>query len=133
MDTPTPTQNTNKKLILVAEDDIYYANIYKIKLAKEGYDVAVVGNGDWALKFVKERTPNLILLDLVMPIKDGFETLKELKKMETLKKTKIIVLSSLGQDEDIKRAHDLGADGYIIKTNISIGELMEKIKSYLSH
>lgn len=120
-----------KKFVLVAEDDKFYGNVYKTKLAKEGYDVAVATDGVSALKFARERKPNLILLDLVMPIKDGFETLKELKADASLKDIKVIVLSNLGQDEDIKKAKSLGAVDYVVKANISIQQMMDMIKRYL--
>src|SRR3989338_7255651 len=96
-----------KKIILAVEDDMYYANIYKVRLVKEGYDVTVVGNGVMALEFVRKIKPDLILLDLVLPVMDGFETLKKLKEDQNLAGIKVIVLSNLGQDEDIKRVHEL--------------------------
>ena len=120
-----------KKIILAVEDDMYYANIYKVRLVKEGYDVTVVGNGVMALEFVRKIKPDLILLDLVLPVMDGFETLKKLKEDQNLAGIKVIVLSNLGQDEDIKRVHELKADDYIIKTNISIQDLVKKINQYL--
>lgn len=131
MDKPKIETKKTKKLIIVAEDDLYYANIYKVKLAKEGYEPIVVGNGEWALKFARERKPDLVILDLVMPVKDGFETLKEMRKDENLKYVKVLVLSSLGQEEDIKRAKELGADGYLVKTDIAIADLMKKIKEQI--
>lgn len=120
-----------KKFVLVAEDDKFYGNVYKTKLTKEGYDVAVAGDGVSALKLARERKPNLILLDLVMPIKDGFETLKELKADSALKDIKVIVLSNLGQDEDIKKAKSLGAVDYVVKANVSIQQMMDMIKKHL--
>jgi len=132
---PTSTQPaagaSTKKYVLVAEDDKFYGNVYKTKLAKEGYDVAVAADGVTALKLARERKPNLILLDLVMPIKDGFETLKELKADSSLKDVKVIVLSNLGQDEDIKKAKALGAVDYVVKANVSIQQMMDMIKKYL--
>ena len=68
----TPQTQKAKKFILVAEDDRFHSNIYKTKLSKEGYEVEVANNGDQALKIAKEKTPDLILLDLIMPNKDGF-------------------------------------------------------------
>lgn len=121
-----------KKYILVAEDDKFYANIYKTKLAKEGYEVVVVGDGEQAIKLARQKKPDLILLDLVMPVKDGFETLKELKADANLKSVKVIVLSNLGQEEDIKKAKELGAVDYIVKANVSIGQMMSKIKSFIT-
>lgn len=119
------------KLVLVAEDDKYYANIYRTKLNKEGYEIMVAGNGEEALKAAREKKPALILLDLIMPVKDGFETLKELKADAALKSVKVVVLSNLGQEEDIKKAKNLGAADYLVKTNLSITEMVEKIKGYL--
>ena len=121
-----------KKYILVAEDDKFYANIYKTKLAKEGYEVVVVGDGAQAIKLARQKKPDLILLDLVMPVKDGFETLKELKADANLKSVKVVVLSNLGQEEDIKKAKELGAQDYLVKTNVSIGQMMSKIKSFIT-
>jgi len=121
-----------KKVILVAEDDIYYANIYKVKLTKEGFDVVIAANGDWAIKLARQKKPDLVLLDLIMPVKDGFEFLKEIKKDPILAKTKIVVLSNLGQEEDIKKAREYGIDGYFIKTNVSIQELVSKIKMFVN-
>lgn len=122
---------SKKKFILVAEDDNFYANIYKVKLAKEGFDVQVVGNGEWVLKMIQQKKPDVILLDLVMPVMDGFETLKALKSDPKTESIKVIVLSSLGQDEDIEKAKQLGASDYLIKTNVSIQQVVDKIKSYV--
>jgi len=126
-----PPKKEVKGYILVAEDDRFYANIYKTKLAKEGYEVVVTGDGVQALKVAREKKPALIILDLIMPVKDGFETLKELKADAVLKSVKVVVLSNLGQEEDIEKAKDLGAADYLVKTNLSITEMMEKIKGYL--
>lgn len=130
---PTATQQTasNKKFILAAEDDQFYAHIYKVKLAKEGFDVVVVSNGEWAIKAAQKRTPDLILLDLVMPTMDGFETLEALKSDPSLKDVNIIVLSNLGQEEDIEKAKSLGAIDYFVKANISIHEVIDRIKRYI--
>lgn len=119
------------KTILVAEDDSFYSNIYKFKLNKEGFTVQTATNGDEVLNLAKEHKPDLILLDLIMPIKDGFETLKELKNDPGLKDIKVIVISNLGQDEDITRTKALGAQDYLVKANMSIQEMMDKVKSYL--
>lgn len=125
------TDDANKKYILVAEDDSFYSNIYKFKLNKEGFLVETATNGDEALKLIRERKPDLILLDLIMPIKDGFETLRELKDDPALKDIKVIVISNLGQDEDITRTKEMGAQDYLVKANMSIQEMMDKVKSYL--
>lgn len=118
-------------VILVAEDDAIYSKVYQNKLAKEGYEVVVVGNGDEAIKKAKELKPDLILLDLIMPIMDGFAALAELKGNSETKNIKVVVMSNLGQDTDVQKAKDLGANEYFIKSNISIQEFVDKVKSYL--
>lgn len=120
-----------KKTILVVEDDVFYSNIYKLKLTKEGYDVIIAEDGQEALKFARVKKPNIILLDLIMPTKDGFQTLRELKADTNLKDIKVVILSNLGQEEDIKEAKTLGAIDYLIKTNYSIQQILEKIGQYL--
>jgi two-component system, OmpR family, alkaline phosphatase synthesis response regulator PhoP len=122
----------NKKpTVLVAEDDKLYAEIYESKLAKEGFEVVVVGNGKEAIEKAKKLKPGLILLDLVMPVMDGFTALEILKNDPATKEIRVVVMSNLGQDSDVQRAKKLGADEYLVKASISIQELMEKIKSYL--
>lgn len=120
------------KFVLVVEDDPFYANIYKTKLKKEGIDAEVVINGDAAMLVAKKRKPALILTDLIMPGKDGFATLKEVKADPELKDVKVIVLSNLSQEEDIRRVKELGAAEYLIKANVSIQEVIDKIKSNLA-
>lgn len=117
--------------ILVAEDDVLYAKVYMNKLVKEGYLVTVVGNGTDALKKAKEIMPDLMLLDLIMPEMDGFEVLKKLKQDPETKKIRVVVMSNLGQDSDISKAKELGAEEYFVKTNMSIMDVMEKIRSYV--
>lgn len=121
-----------KKFVLVAEDDPFYANIYKTKLKKEGIDAEVVVNGDAAMAAAKKRKPALVLCDLIMPGKDGFTMLKEIKADPKLADVKVIVLSNLSQEEDIRRAKELGAAEYLVKARIPIQEVIDKIKSNLA-
>ena len=122
---------TENKYVLVVEDDPFYSKIYKTKLAKEKIDSQIVGNGNEALKAVKALKPGLILLDLIMPGKDGFETLTELKADPVVKDIPVIVLSNLSQEEDIKRIHDLGAKEYLVKANTPIQEVIAKVRANL--
>jgi len=133
MDTIQSTPaNLQKKLILVAEDDLFYANIYNAKLTAEGFEVVIAHNGDETIKFIQGRKPDILLLDLIMPEKDGFQTLEELRFNETTKDLKVIVLSNLGQEEDIKRAKAYGVLDYIVKSDISIQNLVKVIKDALA-
>jgi two-component system alkaline phosphatase synthesis response regulator PhoP len=128
---PTSTTGEIKKFILVAEDDRFLANIYEIKLKKENFEVVVARDGEQALIAARSKKPDFIILDLIMPVKNGFETLAELKQDPNLKDVKVIVLSNLGQEEDAKKAKDLGALDYVVKSNIPIQKIVEKIKEYL--
>ena len=119
------------KHVLVVEDDPFYSKIYKTKLAKEGIESELVSNGNEALNAVKANRPGLILLDLIMPGKDGFETLAELKADKATENIPVIVLSNLSQAEDIKRILDLGAVEYFVKANIPIQTVIDKTKQYL--
>ena len=120
--------NTAKKYILIAEDDRFYGNMFETKLQKEGFDVLVCDNGKNLLAAVSSRKPDLILLDLIMPVMDGFETLKELKANSGSRDIPVVVLSNLGQDEDIERAKKEGAVDYLVKSNLSIQEMVQKVK-----
>ena len=122
--------SAKKPYILIAEDDIYYAHIYEIKLKKEGYDVSVFENGKLAFQAAKKKKPNLVLLDLLMPIQDGFQTAKQLKEDYSLNSIPILVLTNLGQEEDIQKMKEFNIADYIIKTNSSIGEIMTIIKKH---
>lgn len=123
----------SEKYVLIVEDDPFYSKIYKTKLAKENLNALLASNGNDAIKTIKEQgAPALVLLDLIMPGKDGFETLAEIKQDPTMKDVPVVVLSNLSQEEDINRVKALGASEYLIKSNISIQEVVDKIKNSLA-
>jgi len=113
--------------ILVAEDDKFLANAYRMKLTKAGFDVTIARDGQEALDEIKKKIPDCMLLDLVMPVKDGFAVLEEIKKDEKMAHVPIIVASNLGQKEDIDRALSLGAKECIVKSNMSLESIIAKI------
>ncbi len=121
----------DKSKILVVEDDKFLIKAYQEKLTREGFDVALAFDGGEALKQYKAQKPEVILLDLVMPFMDGFTFLEELAKMTDVKKAKVIVLSNLGQPEDIERAKKLGAVDYMVKSDLSMKEVVDKINGWL--
>lgn len=121
-----------RKTILVVEDDRFYANICKMKLTKEGYNVVVMNNGAWALKAIADKIPDLILLDLVMPETDGFETLRAIRADERFKNIPVVALTNLGQPEDIKKAQELGVQDYMVKTVIPIQKMVDKVHALLA-
>ena len=119
--------------ILVAEDDKFLANAYRVKLEREGYEVKVVFDGNELINSLSEFPPDLIILDLIMPNKDGFSTLRELRSDDSpFKNTPILVSSNLGQSEDIVKVTKLGATDYIVKTDLSMKNLAEKVKRLLT-
>ena len=117
--------------ILIVEDDKFLLNVYRLKLTKEGFEVRLAKNGDEALETLKDFKPDVILLDLVMPVRDGFSVLEELKKDPTLSKIPVIITTNLGQKEDIDRGLKLGARDYIIKSETAMEKIMEKIRNTL--
>jgi len=121
-----------KKKILLAEDDKFISKAYKAGLEKAGFEVITSLDGDAALEDIKSKNPDIILLDIIMPGKNGFEIMSEIKSDENLKKIPVIVLSNLGQESDIKKGDELGAVDYMIKSNFSMKEVIEKIKFHLA-
>jgi len=122
-----------KHTILLCEDEEFVARSYIRKLELEGYTVIHAKNGEEALINIQSESPDLVLLDLMMPKKSGFEVLTEIQKdkNEELKKIPIIVASNLGQQSDIDEAMKLGAIDFLIKSNISLKELAQKVQSHL--
>ena len=120
-----------KKYILVVEDDVFLAKIYKTKLSKEGFELSLAHDGEEALAQIKQKRPDLILLDLMMPKKDGFEVMEELAKDPECKKIPIIILSNLGQESDVERGLALGAKDYFVKANVSLNEIIKKITKHI--
>jgi len=119
--------------ILLIEDELYLLKIYGNKLKRSGFDVSIATTGDEGLHKVMTDRPDLILLDLILPGgKDGFQILEEIKKNPSTKKIPVIILSNLGQKSDIERGMTLGAADYLVKADISLPSVVEKIKKYLS-
>lgn len=114
--------------ILVVEDEAFLANIYKVKLEKEGYDVKIAYDGVEAFEILKDFFPEIILLDLIMPRKDGFEVLHDLSKDKKLRNIPVITLTNLGQQSDKDRVNQYNnVLEYLVKSNIAINDIMEKI------
>lgn len=116
-----------KKKILIVEDDIAIAKVLGLKLAKSGFEVRVVDDGEKALAEIAGTRFDLILLDLLMPGTDGWAVLQKLKGTNQ----KIVVTSNLGQEEDIKKAKELGAMDFLVKSDTPLLKIVEKINSHL--
>lgn len=119
------------KKILLVEDDVLLRDMYSAKFGREGYDVHKAENGSEGVKMARELKPDVILLDIIMPKMDGFAALKELRKKAETKDIPVILLTNLGQDQDIEKGKKLGADDYFIKANHTPTEIVEKVKALL--
>lgn len=117
----------NQAAILIAEDDKSMSKALELKLKKSGFNVSVAYDGEEAIKKISESKFSLILLDLIMPKLDGFSVLEEIKAKKI--SSKVIVTSNLSQEEDVKRAKELGAVDYLVKSDTTIKEIVEKVSS----
>ncbi len=118
-----------KSRILVAEDEKPIAHALELKLTSAGFNVTVVGDGEAALEAIATSNFDLIILDIMMPKKNGFEVLQALKDKQN--KTPVTIASNLGQPEDLARAKALGAKDYFIKSDTSLAGIIEHVKSLL--
>ena len=119
--------------ILLIEDDPFLSSLLKNKLQKEGFDVLHARDGDEALNFLKTEEVALSLLDIILPKKSGFEVLEEIRNDPQLqsKNVPVIIISNLGQPEDVARGLKLGAVAYFVKAKTSINDLIQKVKDYI--
>lgn len=123
----------SKNKVLIIEDDDHVSKVYDIKLKMEGIDTFIARDGEEGVKVCITEKPDLVLLDLMLPKKDGFEVLEELKKDSSgCKHVPVIILSNLGQQSDREKAEKLGATEYLVKADIRISDIIEKVKSYLN-
>lgn len=119
-----------QKTVLIVEDEKAYRTVLQNKLQSAGVNIKVAEDGDKALQLIEEVKPELVVLDLILPGKDGFEVLRQIKDKNPAG-TKVIVLSNLGQEEDVDKARQLGAADYIIKTETVLADAIKKILTYL--
>ncbi len=115
------------KRILIVEDDLPTIEALAFKLSQRGIIVGTALDGEEAIKRIKREKYDLILLDLLLPKKSGFEVLQELKNDGQSKNAKVIVLSNMGQEDNVRKAMELGASDYIVKSDININKLTERI------
>ncbi|GAI44906.1 unnamed protein product [marine sediment metagenome] len=119
------------KKILIIEDDKFLRELIAQKLIKEDFEVSEAVDGEEGIKKIKEEKPDLILLDLILPGIDGFEVLARMKKESTLASIPVIILSNLGQKDDVEKGLKMGAVDYLIKAHFTPGEIIDKIKAAL--
>ena len=119
------------KKILIAEDDVFLNKIYKVKLRSKNYDTVHVYKGDEIIPEVESSKPDLIILDVIMPGKDGFAVLKELKERQDTKNIPVIVLTNLSEESDKAILLAMGAKRFMTKVNVSFSEVIEAISQEL--
>ena len=119
------------KNILIVEDDKILRELISQKLEKENYNISVAIDGEEGLKKTKEEKPDIVLLDLILPGIDGFGVLEEIKKDPEINKIPVVILSNLGQKEEIERGMNLGATDYLIKAHFTLSEIVKKVKTIL--
>lgn len=120
-----------KKKILLVEDDTFILEMYATKLLSFGYEVIMATDGDQALKAVKDKAPDFILLDIVLPSMDGFDVLKAIKEDPKTKAIPVVLLTNLGERSDVAKGLELGADDYLIKAHFTPSEVIQKIQQLL--
>jgi two-component system phosphate regulon response regulator PhoB/two-component system alkaline phosphatase synthesis response regulator PhoP len=117
--------------ILIVEDDKFLRDLLSRKLQEEKFEIVTAIDGEEGIKKTNEEKPDMVLLDLILPSINGFEVLKKVKENPKTSAIPVIILSNLGQREDVERALNGGAKDYLIKANFTLDEILEKIKKYL--
>lgn len=118
--------------IMIVEDDVTLRDIYTTRFKAEGYEVVNASDGEAALTIAVKEKPDLILLDIMMPKISGFDVLDILRDTDETKDTKIIVMSALSQTSDIEKGKNLGANAYLVKSQVTLSEVVEKVKATLN-
>ena len=128
---PETEQKISEKILLI-EDEAMLSSMYQAKFAKEGIEIEVAGDGEEGLKKAKEGAYKAVLVDIIMPKLDGFAVIKELRADPNYKDTPIILLTNLGQEEDVKKGKDLGASDYLVKANFTPSQVVKKIQEIIN-
>ncbi len=124
-------ESSDKKKILLVEDDEALANVYKSRLEMEGFEVNHVGDGENALSEAVKYKPDLIVLDVMMPKINGFDVLDILRQTPETANIRVVMLTALSQAKDKERAEQLGADDYLVKSQVVISDVVDRIKHHL--
>lgn len=126
-----PEENKKTRILLI-EDEEMLANMYEVKFNNEGYELIKAHDGAKGLEMAKSTKPDFVLLDIIMPKMDGFSVLSAMKEDSELKDIPVLLLTNLGQDEDIEKGKELGAVGYLVKANVTPIDVVNRVKTELS-
>jgi DNA-binding response OmpR family regulator len=130
---PKPSTSIKKGTILIIEDQRGFRKVYRDVLIDDGYDVLEATNGEEGWEMIMANTPNLILLDLGIPVLDGFQVLEKIRRSNQTKDIPVIIFSVLGEPKDVKKALDMGANDYTVKGFYTPRQILSKIKNLISH
>ena len=117
---------------MIVEDDTVLANALSLALQNEGYELSLATDGEEAERMIQQEIPDLILLDLLLPIKNGFEVLKVMRQNPNTKDISVVILTNFEQETSINEGKKLGVKDYIVKANVDIQDIPEIVKKYLS-
>lgn len=120
-----------KKKVMIVEDDTVLANALSLALQNEGYELSLATDGEEAERMILQEVPDLILLDLLLPIKNGFEVLKVMRQNPSTKDISVVILTNFEQETSISEGKKLGAKDYIVKANVDIADIPGIVKKYL--
>jgi len=118
----------NNKILLI-EDDVFVIDVYRTKLVQENFEVVSAENGLKAMEKLEEFTPDVILLDIMMPYMDGKDVLKKIKDNEKWKDIPVIILTNLSQKNEVEEFLDKGVSDYLIKSHFTPSEVVSKIRT----
>lgn len=121
-----------KYKVLIVEDEKMLADMYGTKFSMDGFEVSKANDGETGLAMVKSVVPDIVLLDVIMPKLDGFAVLTAIRKDAAIKDIPVILLTNLGQEEDVKKGKELGANDYFVKANHTPAEVVTKVKQVLN-
>jgi DNA-binding response OmpR family regulator len=128
----SPVQTGPPKRILLVEDDDALANVYIARLQSEGFDIRRVNNGEDALATALNYHPDLVVLDVMMPKVSGFDVLDILRNTPETANLKVIMLTALSQDSEKQRAQSLGVDDYLVKSQVVVADVVDRIRHHLA-
>lgn len=124
-------EKTISKKVFIVDDDPFILDMYVMKFTAAGFALETAIDGKGALEGIKKSQPDIVLLDVIMPIVDGFEVLQKLKQDSATKKIPVVLLTNLGQKEDTEKGFQMGAIDYIVKAHFTPSEVVEKVKQIL--
>ena len=126
----SPGQSAKKKIVLI-EDDTFISQMYSLKFRQTNYTFLVARDGSEGLELIKKEKPDLVLLDIILPEIDGFEILRQIKANPELQSIPVVLLTNLGQQENIQKGMAMGAKDYIIKAHYTPQEVVAKVETFL--